>query len=181
MESGSTSLRWIALIVILLGLAGAASADIIYLNTGGVIKGEIIEEDDDRYVVKTKYGPIPVNRDDVSFIERGTDKEIFVRADYQHIGETWFHTLQGEQTPTIWQVFFGPGINQNFAKTARDPYDTLNVRAGLQGEKWALTAYGRNVLDEEYLEEIIPAAEFGGSFIHQGMGAAYGVEFSYDF
>lgn len=77
MESGSTSLRWIALIVILLGLAGAASADIIYLNTGGVIKGEIIEEDDDRYVVKTKYGPIPVNRDDVSFIERGTDKEIF--------------------------------------------------------------------------------------------------------
>ena len=105
----------------------------------------------------------------------------FARADWQYVGETWFHTLQGEETPTIWQVFFGPGINQNFAKTARDPYDTLNLRAGLQGERWALTAYGRNVLDEEYLEEIIPAAEFGGSFIHQGVGAAYGVEFTYEF
>jgi tetratricopeptide (TPR) repeat protein len=61
----------------LLVLTGAASADIIYLNTGGVVKGEIIEEDPDKYIVKTKYGPIPVNRDDVDFIERGTDKEIF--------------------------------------------------------------------------------------------------------
>ena len=77
MESGSTSLRWIALIVILLGLAGVASADIIYLNTGGVIKGEIIEEDPDRIIVKSKFGEIPVSTDDIDFIERGTDKEIF--------------------------------------------------------------------------------------------------------
>ena len=119
--------------------------------------------------------------------EFGRSMSFFARADWQYIGETYFHTLQGEETPTIWQVFFPDivtalgAINNNFAKSSRDPYDTLNLRAGISGERWSLTAYGRNVLDEEYLEEIIPAPEFGGSFIHQGQGSAYGVEFSIDF
>jgi iron complex outermembrane receptor protein len=35
--------------------------------------------------------------------------------------------------------------------------------------------------DEDYLQEIIPAPEFGGSFIHQSPGDSYGVEVTYKF
>jgi iron complex outermembrane receptor protein len=95
----------------------------------------------------------------------------------------WFHTLQGEQTPTIWDALFGGGgaITQDFSKARRDAYDTLNLRVGLEGEQWAATLWGRNITDEQYLEEVIPAAEFGGSFNHPAAKAAYGVELRYNF
>ena len=41
----------------------------------------------------------------------GENSTFFARTDWQYVGDTWFHTLQGEQTPTIWQAFFGPGLN----------------------------------------------------------------------
>jgi iron complex outermembrane receptor protein len=44
-----------------------------------------------------------------------------------------------------------------------------------------VTAWGRNVSDESYLQEIIPAPEFGGSFIHQSPGDSYGVEVALKF
>lgn len=106
---------------------------------------------------------------------------LVVRADWQHVGEMAFHTLQGEQTPSIWKVFFGPGFNQDFSKATRDSYDTLNARISLEGENWSATLWGRNITDEEYLEEIIPAPEFGGSFIHPSSRDAYGIDFRYRF
>ncbi len=111
----------------------------------------------------------------------GGDLEFFARADYQHVGEMWFHTLQGEETPTIWQAFFGPGFAQNFSRAKRDSYGTLNLRAGIQGDRWSLIAWARNLTQEEYLEEVIPAPEFGGSFIHPAARRGYGVDFQYDF
>jgi tetratricopeptide (TPR) repeat protein len=54
-----------------------AAADIIYLNTGGIVKGKIVDEDEDQYTVKTRYGEIPIDKDDVDYVERGTDREIF--------------------------------------------------------------------------------------------------------
>jgi iron complex outermembrane receptor protein len=47
--------------------------------------------------------------------------------------------------------------------------------------KFGVTAWGRNITDENYLQEIIPAPEFGGSFIHDSPGAAYGIDFTYSF
>ena len=38
-----------------------------------------------------------------------------------------------------------------------------------------------NLTDEDYLEEIIPAPEFGGSFIHDSAGRISGVDLSYRF
>jgi iron complex outermembrane receptor protein len=111
----------------------------------------------------------------------GGSLEFFARADYQYIGETWFHTLQGEATPTIWQVFFGPGITQDFSKAKRDAYGTLDLRAGISGDRWSLVAWARNLTEEEYLEEVIPAPEFGGSFIHPAARRGYGVDFQYNF
>ena len=63
----------------------------------------------------------------------------------------------------------------------RDAYDTVNLRIGLEGERWSVTVWGRNITDEEYLEEIIPAIEFGGSFIHPARLATYGADFSLRF
>lgn len=98
------------------------------------------------------------------------------RLDWQYIGEMWFHTLQGEQTPTVWQALLFPGIAQDFSNTKRDAYDTLNARISLVGQNWDVTLWGRNITDEEYLEEVIPAPEFGGSFIHPAARDAYGLD-----
>lgn len=107
----------------------------------------------------------------------------FARLDWQYVGDMWFHTLQGEQTPTIWDALFGGGgaITQDFSKAKRDAYDTLNLRLGIQGERWAATLWGRNITDEKYLEEVIPAAEFGGTFDHPAARAAYGADVTYRF
>lgn len=104
------------------------------------------------------------------------------RLDWQYVGEMAFHTLQGEATPSIWQVFYpGASITQDFSKAKRDAYDTLNARISVDGENWGVTIWGRNVTDEKYLEEIIPAPEFGGSFIHPGAKDSYGIDFNYRF
>jgi iron complex outermembrane receptor protein len=39
----------------------------------------------------------------------------------------------------------------------------------------------KNLLDKDFLQEVIPAPEFGGSFIHPGSERAWGVELSYSF
>jgi len=111
----------------------------------------------------------------------GNSLDLYVRADWQHVGEMWFHTLQTEAVPNIWRAFgFGP-VSTDFSKSKRDAYNTLNLRVGLDGESWSLTAWARNLTDEEYLEEIIPAPEFGGSFNHQARGAFYGLDLQYRF
>ena len=107
--------------------------------------------------------------------------DLVSRLDWKYTGEMWFHTLQGEQTPTIWNAFFGPGFNQDFSTSSRDAFSTLDLRIGLESLNWTLTAWGRNITDEEYLQEIIPAPEFGGTFNHPSALRSYGVDFSYRF
>jgi iron complex outermembrane receptor protein len=116
-------------------------------------------------------------------MELGNNLGLFARIDWQHVGEMWFHTLQGEQTPTIWDGIFDGGgfITQDFSRAKRDSYDTIDLRVGIEGERWEATAWGRNITDEEYLEEVIPAAEFGGSFIHPAATATYGLDLTIRF
>ena len=73
---------------------------------------------------------------------------------------------------------FGPS---NYDTTKRDDYWTMNLRVGISGEHWSLVAWSQNVTDEEYLEEVIPAPEFGGSFIHPAARRGYGLDFQYNF
>ena len=58
---------------------------------------------------------------------------------------------------------------------------TIDIRAGIQGDNWAVIGFARNITDEKYLEEVIPAPEFGGTFDHPGARRRYGVEVSYRF
>ena len=114
---------------------------------------------------------------------------LFGRVDAQFIGATWFHTVQEGQRPTIFQPLFELGFGAgagalgiaDFSNARRNKYHTVDVRLGVSGEGWALTAFASNITNQKYLEEVIPAPEFGGSFDHPGAQSRYGVEVSFDF
>ncbi len=116
----------------------------------------------------------------------------FARVDAQFVGKTWFHTVQEGQRPTIFMPLFELGFGAffpdagnlgiaDFSSSQRDAYETIDVRVGIRGEKWTLTGFAANITDEKYLEEVIPAPEFGGSFDHPGSQRRYGVEVSFRF
>ena len=107
--------------------------------------------------------------------------DLVFRADYRRTGKSWFHTVQDNQQPAIWTALLGFPVESDMSQTRRDAYDLLNLRLSLQGESWLLTAWGRNVTNENYLEEVIAAPEFGGNFIHEADRRSYGVDFTYKF
>jgi iron complex outermembrane receptor protein len=107
------------------------------------------------------------------------DWTVNARLDASFVGETWFSTVQENLVPNLFTYYsFGQG---NFSKQKRDPYSLMNARVGVSNGVWSVTAWGRNIADEKYLQEIIPAPEFGGSFIHDSPGRSFGVDFSYSF
>ena len=114
---------------------------------------------------------------------------LFARVDAQWVGETWFHTVQAGDRPTIFmplfEIGFGAGAGAlgtaEYSNARRDEYSTVNLRLGLEGEKWTVTAFVLNLTDEKYLEEVIPAPEFGGVFNHPGSQRRAGLEVSFRF
>ncbi|MEH6582352.1 MAG: TonB-dependent receptor [Halioglobus sp.] len=112
---------------------------------------------------------------------------LVTRLDWNYLGETWFHSVQDNDTInsfTDLSAIYGPGWGfgiSNYKKTKRDAYDTLNLRISLEGTNWIVTAWGANITDEEYLEEVIPAPEFGGSFNHPAQSSTYGLDLTYRF
>jgi iron complex outermembrane receptor protein len=96
------------------------------------------------------------------------------RVDMSAVGKTWFSPVQNN----VVQSEFG---NADYSKTYRDSYELVNARFGVRGGNWDAIAWSRNIADKRYLAEVIPAPEFGGSFIASGTGRAFGVEFSYRF
>jgi iron complex outermembrane receptor protein len=109
------------------------------------------------------------------------DMDFITSVTVSAVGPTWFHTMQDDDNVTLNELSF-PGLGTaNYARTERDTYTTIDLRLGLQGERWSLVAFAKNITDEEYLEEAIPAPEFGGSFIHPGSLRRAGLEFSYNF
>ncbi len=108
-----------------------------------------------------------------------TDWIANARLEASFIGETFFSPVQGNLVPNLFTYFgFGQG---EFSKQKRDPYHTLNARIGMSNGVWGVTAWGRNITDEKYLQEVIPAPEFGGSFIHNSPGSSFGVDVNYSF
>jgi iron complex outermembrane receptor protein len=114
----------------------------------------------------------------------------FARADYRLTGPTWFHTVQDQERPTLFTGLI-PISAVNFlpASTGTARYDVarrkafglLDLRAGIQGKQWSVNVFGKNVLDKSYPNEVIPAIEFGGSFISPGAGRSWGLEAAFKF
>jgi iron complex outermembrane receptor protein len=78
-----------------------------------------------------------------------------LRVDYRHTGETWW---------------------EPYNTTSRDPIDLVDLRLGLEGKKWAVTAWSKNLTDEKYNAEFSP-----GGFLFRALPLRYGVDFSYSF
>ena len=100
---------------------------------------------------------------------------VLAHVDMSAVGKTWFGPVQDNQVQTVF------GVPGDFSKTYRDPYQLYNARLGMQSEHWNVTIWGRNLGDKQYLAEVIPAPEFGGSFVYSGTGRAYGIEVGYRF
>ena len=110
------------------------------------------------------------------------DYDLVLRVDYMEVGETWFHTVQGDQQPSVWGALLAfPVVPSDMSRSVRDPYELIDFRASLIGENLSFTLWGRNITDEQYLAEVIPAPEFGGSFIHEAPYATYGLDVKYNF
>ncbi len=70
----------ILLLVVVFFSCCVVAADIIYLNTGGVVKGKIVEENDDELVIKSRGATLTIPHDDVDYIDRGdTPEEILAK------------------------------------------------------------------------------------------------------
>ncbi len=107
-----------------------------------------------------------------------------LRADYRVTGPTWFHSVQKQVKPTIFSALLPisalalPGFvgNADYTVTQRAAFGVVNLRVGVEGRNWTLTAFANNMLDKKYLNEVIPAIEFGGTFISPGQRRIIGVE-----
>ena len=89
----------------------------------------------------------------------GGDKEFFLRGDFQIIGDTAFFDFEQPDT------------------NDRDPVNLLDVRLGIRArDNWAVTLWGRNLLDEDYHTEY---STFG--FVFKAQPLTWGVDFSKDF
>ena len=85
-----------------------------------------------------------------------------IRVDYERRGRKYWHP-----------------DNQN----SMNPFGLLNLRFGLEAERWSVTAWGKNVTDTEYWHDY-NAAAFSGAFGDIGFlarGATYGIDFGYRF
>ena len=91
------------------------------------------------------------------------------------VGPTWFHVIQSQNNETV-KFFTG-----NFTNSERDKYQTVDARFALVSDTWTFALVGKNVTDTKFLQEVIPAPEFGGAFVHPGTERRLSVEVGYKF
>ncbi len=156
------------------GAIQAHAADWLDLNFGANATGsEILKNSSRPDTVGNKAPYTPLYTGVVGFAvhQKLTDQyTALARWDTNVIGPTWFHTVQNQCVPTI---FGAPGC---YGGAERHAYTTSNLRIGLRGPHFELVGFVDNIFDTRYLAEVIPAPEFGGSFVSQGPGRLYGLE-----
>ena len=91
------------------------------------------------------------------------------------IGPTWFHVIQSQNNETV-KFFTG-----NFTNSERDKYQTIDARLAFVSDSWSVALVGKNLADTKFLQEVIPAPEFGGAFVHPGSERHLSVELGYKF
>jgi iron complex outermembrane receptor protein len=110
----------------------------------------------------------------------------FANLDVSYIGKTWFHVVQQQERPISFR-FLAPGdpfissLAGEYSVAQRDAFALSNLRLGVDQEKWTAAIFATNLTDKSYSEEVIPAPEFGGSFIHAGTQRRIGADFTWRF
>ncbi|MCC5794658.1 MAG: TonB-dependent receptor [Chromatiales bacterium] len=100
--------------------------------------------------------------------------------DVSTIGDTYFHVVQDQERPTGFSAAFGIGPAE-YSVARRDAFTLVNARLGIAGDQWSVVGFATNLFNTRYLEEVITAPEFGGSFIFPGGERRFGVEANYRF
>ena len=126
---------------------------------------------------------------------------LLARFEYAYQGDVFYHVVQGNDlnspNPGVPALGIAPnysvpawlqrlvpgqgGLDTSYEKTKVDGYGIANLRVGIGGDRWRVTAFARNLFDEEYPAEVIMAPEFGGAFVTPGAYRTAGVEFQWDF
>ncbi len=83
-----------------------------------------------------------------------------VRLDYQEIGRTWW---------------------EPYNITSRDPVSLVDLRIGLQAQKWTLTAWSKNLMNTIYNAEFSPGNVGGSGFLWRALPRRYGLDLDYRF
>ncbi len=78
-----------------------------------------------------------------------------LRFDYQEIGRTWWDP---------------------YNVTSRDPVNLIDLRAGVEADRWSVTAWSKNLTNTIYNEEFSP-----GGFLWRALPRRYGVDFAFKF
>jgi iron complex outermembrane recepter protein len=78
-----------------------------------------------------------------------------LRLDYQEIGRTWWDP---------------------YDVTSRDPVNLVNLRAGLDADRWSVTAWSKNLTNKIYNAEFSP-----GGFLWRAPPRRYGVDLTFKF
>ncbi len=115
--------------------------------------------------------------------------DLIMRADYRITGPTWFHSFQDQTAPTLFSgllpisalglpAFVG---DADYSVAEREAFGVLNIRAGIEFGQFTASVFAENALNRKYLNEVIPAIEFGGSFISPGARRLVGVELGLNF
>ncbi len=110
------------------------------------------------------------------------DWSFFARADLRVTGPTWFSTVQAQDGPTLFTAILpAAGLpaalgTGNFTRSRRDSFALLDLRAGVRWRALSVAAFATNATDERWLAEVIPAPEFGGSFVSPGTRRRFGAE-----
>ena len=92
--------------------------------------------------------------------------------------------VQNQSIPTLFSgllpgsalqlpAFVGDG---KYDVARRDAFGIFNARLGVQNDRFGLSVFANNLFNKKYLNEVITAVEFGGSFITPGTRRLIGVE-----
>ena len=128
------------------------------------------------------------------------DLNLMARIEYAYQGDVFYHVVQGNDldspnggvpglgiapnysVPAALQNLTGEGgLDTSYENTKVDAYGITNLRVSVGGDQWTVTAFARNLFDEEYVGEVIMAPEFGGAFVTPGTYRTAGVEFQWNF
>lgn len=85
----------------------------------------------------------------------GTGLELFLRGDYQRIGDTYW---------------------EPYNVTVRDPVNLLDLRLGLNGDGWSIVAWQKNFNNVQYNAEFSP-----GGFVFKAKPRRWGIDFVKEF